>query len=303
MKKIYLTFLCFAFGACSAISADTVTFKTADDLASVLDNPEGASLSGVKGPGTAFLDLRGASQTYTLKRSFKAKENTKYLLTLNYGVGGRDVVEKNDRVPEMQTQSSNLLPGWKTMFFDAKGKLISMRNYRGMTFTHEFGTEKDVFYTPAGTTEVRIAFYLPKNESELVIRAVKFAVAPDEGALNCNPVFKYGYPGWNGFLRGSLLFQDPDGMVLDSAYGTGGEVFPLKGPGRYTLSARGKSFGGYRVVNFEQLDLAGKVIKTVSVTATPEGVSTEFSLEPNAVRGRFNVYNHLLREVRLVRVK
>ena len=300
MKNIMtLTLLCVLCTLASG--ADAVMLKTTDKLSDVVDNTKGAALTGVKGPGAAFLDLRGASQAYILKRTFKASGNRKYILTFEYGVGGCDTVEKNDRIPEIQTQSRNLLAGWKTLFFDAKGRQISMRDYAGMTFTHKSGTENDVFYTPSGTSEVRVVFYLPNNESALAIKSVKFSSAPDEGAVNCNPEFKYGYSGWNGFLRGSLLFKDAKGMVFDSAYGTGGEVFPLPGRGKYRLFARGETYGGYTVVNFEQRDKNNRLIKTLSVRGTPQGASIQFDIEPEAVYGRLNVYNHLLREVRLTR--
>lgn len=252
------------------------------------------------------LFLSGDNAAFPLTRNFPVEGKKKYLLEMTAHVDGVDVVEKNSRIPEIQVMSgASLLPGWSMEFRDSAGKLLGSRSFNGMTFISEKRqTYTDVFHAPPGAVSMRLSFRMGKNSPEhLVISSIRFQESPDEGALNCNPEFRAGYSGWNYFLRGALLMHREDGKaVFDTAYGSGGELFPLDGSGTYRLFGKGSAHGGYRVINFEQRDQNGKVIKVISLTATPQGNSVDFILEKDAVMGRLNSYNHLLEEVRVIRM-
>ncbi len=232
------------------------------------------------------------------------QENVKYLLTMDYKVLGNDVLELNDRIREIQTQSDFLLPGWQMDFYDADAKVISSRRLRGMTFIRRQGTMTDIFYAPPGAASVKVFSNVPKADNDVSVKVVSLIPAPDEQAINCNPLFLHKYAGWQGFLRGTLLRYESDGIpVFDSAYGCGGERFPLQGAGRYRLYACGEGYGYFRTVLFFQYDRNGKQIKRHSLGATVKGNKIEFDLEPEAVSGNFVVYNTLLREIRLTKIK
>lgn len=313
-----LKFLFTISGLFSAIFlyAETIKFTPESNLTEILEKTENAEIGRYPDGSESqlrlesilsskdYLRLSGANNSFVFKKEFKVIPAVKYCLVISAKQPDGDFIRENNiRVPEMQTQTSGLLPSWETVFYDKDGKEISRRNYRTMSFASRYENYSDVFYAPANAAKMKLLIKLNKLGKSLEINQISFDKCPDEKAINCNPEFKHGYSGWNGFLRGSLLMNDKTGPVFDTAYGSGGEVFPLPGKGTYKLFGRAETWGGYSVINFEQRDKDNKIIKTVSVRAKPEGNSIEFALEPNAVYGRFNVYNHLLREVRLTREK
>lgn len=299
--KNHIIFAMFFMTGVILTAQDNISFTKNTPLRDVL-NTNGESKI-VQNKDGVSLVLSGSS-SFTFKKEFSVTPGQKYKLDITAKVNGADVIEKNSRIPEIQVMSHGLLSGWKMDFFDAEGNPIGSRNYNGMTFISEKKQlYNDVFYTPKNTVKMRLTINMGSNppESLEIFSPLKLAPAPDEGAINCNPEFKYGYSGWNSFLRGALLIKLPDGKyAFDSAYGSGGEVFPIHKAGTYRIYGKAVTRGGYRVINFEQRDKNNKVIKVISLTANPNGHSIDFILQPETTQGRFNVYNHTLEEVRLM---
>lgn len=304
MKKIL--FYCIALFVAAELSAQgSITFTEGSSATDIFMYGSPGIKFGQEKDGV-YVSLPQAGGGFKFKQEFPVEGNRKYKLDIQAKVNGPDVVEKNSRVPEMQIMSHNLLPGWSMDFFDADGKAVGSRGFNGMTFTsNQKKVYTDIFYAPADAVKMVLNIRMGQNppESLQVYSPVQLALSPDEGALNCNPEFKYGYAGWNGFLRGALLLENKEGKpVFDTAYGSGGEIFPLAGPGTYRLYGKGTGHGGYRVINFYQLDKDKKTLKTLYVTALPDGNYIDFVIEKDTVYGRINSYNHLLEEVRVTRM-
>lgn len=271
-------------------------------------NLKGVSLAPAEGTKGRCLQIaRGTQGTFKLAK-LPVVVGKKNLLTFRARVVGDDVIEKNSRIDVMQAANANLLIRWQVHFLDANGKpLPKPRNFGILALVSgNWRTCTDVFYPPADAVAAQVAFVLPSGENGLMLDDVTLGPCPDEGAINCNPDFRYGpcnYAGWAHINTGGLLVEVADGQYgLDSAYGSSGEAFPLREPGTYRLSARGTVRGGFHTVDLRLCDEKGALIKTRSLSATPQGVSSDFVLPEGTASASLLVYNHILEEVRLVRM-
>ncbi len=300
MKKLWIS-LFFSFVLpLAAQSPVALAFKPSDQPGTFLAG-SGKEAAIVE---DGVLRLDGVNVEYRFKKKFPVRENARYKLELEVRSEGEDTVEKNFRVPDMLNLSRTaLFPRWNTWFYGKDGKVIVRREILpGMSIVNGgWKVCTDIFYAPPGAESMELVFRLPKNRNPIAVRKITFSAIPDDDVVNCNPDFNYGYAGWENIANGGILLIDKDGgPLLDTGYGSTSEYFPLLREGCYELYARGApGKGGYRDLNIRQYDKQGKVIRTVSLNAAPEGKSVYFVKEKDAEKGKFVVYNHLLKEVRL----
>ncbi|MEA2012150.1 MAG: hypothetical protein U9O87_03570 [Verrucomicrobiota bacterium] len=257
--------------------------------------------------GQRVIFKQGITGSFRFKK-IPIKPKLKYKLTFKAKVIGDDVIEKNPRIDTVQVVSKNILWRWAILFFDTDGKSIP----RPIQATHlclvsnQWKEYTSVFHSPPKAAYMQLIFNNYNLANGMELDNIEFGLCPDEGAINCNPDFRYGshnYAGWKEILRGGLLLDnEKDKYLFDTAYGSVGEKFPLSSDGTYRLYARGTRNGRYSVVNIFFNDINGKYLKTITVRGTPEGKYVDFVLPSKTTSAYFRVYNHLLTEVRLTKI-
>lgn len=281
------------------------------DAASYLANagklkPTQAKIRPAPGDGGNVLTLE--KETVAEFKPVPVDENVKYRLSFGVRVKGVETIEENPRLSGKIFAKQSWLPTCRALaFFDRNMKPVGPSGGGTPEFGLPFGTWFDfqrVFYPPRGAAFMQLTIDTRKAAT-VFLRNMSLETAPDEGAINVNPVFahgKYDYSGW-GSSVGCILLERHDGRVLfDSRYGSGGESFPLQQAGAYRLFAKGTTYGGYSDVILHFVGEDGKTLSTVSLHTTPKGTQKDFVLPAGTVRGRFLVYNNILEELRLTRL-
>ena len=285
--------------------ADGFERGTVQDYLETPGNARGITVAEADGTtGKCLQFARGVRGQFRLAKSAVIAE-TKYKLSFRGKLVGDDTIETNSRLDVIQVAAGHRLPGWQIHFFDADGKPLP-KPLRGAMLSSQWRPYVSVFYPPPRAVAAQVAIDLPSDDYAVLIDAMQLDACPDEGAINCNPDFRYGpqaYTGWASLATGALLVEGGGGKrALDTAYGSSSEPFPLREPGTYRLAAKGTVHGGFHTVDLRLYDENGTLIKTRSLTATPAGASSDFVLPEGTVAGSLLVYNHLLEEVRLVRM-
>ncbi|HUT10494.1 MAG TPA: hypothetical protein VMY42_08360 [Thermoguttaceae bacterium] len=234
----------------------------------------------------------------------KVKPSTKYTLKLEAAFQGDvESIEENPRF-EIFTrlgQTSTRLPSRDIRFFDAAGKPVGRSMVYAMPFKNR-RIDQDIFYTPADAASARISLASGKGV-RLVLSQLSFAEADDEAALNVNPTFQlgpYNYSGWQSISAGGQLIEREGKTILDTKYGSTGQMIPLSEPGTYAFSAKATANGYNSVVIVRVYDALGKELMRSSTRRY--GPRTYFVPPKNAAYASFLVYSCLLEEVKLLRV-
>ncbi|HOF87269.1 MAG TPA: hypothetical protein PLZ36_04060 [Armatimonadota bacterium] len=197
---------------------------------------------------------------------------------------------------------------WRVSFADAEGKALPVsRGFGHLALVFgDWHPYTDVCYTPANAAAMEFAVVLPNGENGVLLDDWALGPCPDEGAINCNPDFRYGpcsYTGWASLNTGALFVKVGEGKYgLNTAYGSSSEPFPLREPGTYRLYARGAARGGFRTVDLRIYDAKGALIKILNIVGLPNGNSVDVLLPDGAAAGSLLVYHHILEEVRVMRV-
>jgi hypothetical protein len=234
----------------------------------------------------------------------KVKPSVKYTLTLEAAFGGDvESIEENPRF-EIFTrpgQASTHLPSREIRFFDAAGKPTGRSMVYAMPFKNR-RTYQDIFHTPADAISARISLASGKGV-RLVLSQLSLAETDDEAVLNVNPTFQlgpYNYSGWQSISAGGQLIEREGKTILDTKYGSTGQMIPLSEPGTYAFSAKATANGYNSVVIVRVYDALGKELMRSSTRRY--GPRTYFVPPKNAAYASFLVYSCLLEEVRLLRV-
>jgi hypothetical protein len=257
--------------------------------------------------GKIIVFKKGVIGTFRFEKVV-VKPQIKYKLTFNAKVIGDDVIEKNSRINLVQVASKNILWQWAVDFFDAEGKAIpiSIQASHLRLVSNQWKEYTTVFYTPLKAAYMQLVLSNRNPTNGMELDELKFGICPDEGAINCNPDFRYGsynYTGWKEILSGGLLFDLGNGKYqFDTAYGSIGESFPLSVPGTYRLYARGSGYGRYQVVLLFLCNSKGQTLKNIVLRGAPEGKYVDFTLPEKTAFAYFRVYQHLLEEIRLTRL-
>ena len=237
-------------------------------------------------------------------RDVSVKAGTKYTLKLEAAFEGDvESIEENPRFEIFARlgQTGARMPSRRVQFLDAAGKptgralAYAMPSKCGRTY-------EDVFYTPTGAAIARISLASGKGV-RLALSTLSVAETDDEGALNVNPAFRLGpsnYSGWRHIAAGGRLIQRDGKTILDTKYGSTGQMIPLARPGTYALSAIATGNGYNSVVSVRVHDRQGKTLMKTSTRRY--GPRCYFVLPKNAAYASLLVYSCLLEEVRLVRV-
>jgi hypothetical protein len=164
---------------------------------------------------------------------------------------------------------------------------------------HDYVAE---FYVPTKATTVPIAISSGK-EIRLLLAKASLVEASVDATLNINPTFALepvNYAGWMNIATGGQLIQREGKTILDTKYGTTGQMIPLTQPGTYAISATAIGNGYNSIVIIRVYDADGKELMRSSTRRY--GPPTYFVPPPEVVYASFLVYSCLLEEVRLVRV-
>ena len=248
------------------------------------------------------------------------QENTKYSLAFRGKFEGDETIEENPRLELLLIIRRGgsawnppgggawSLPTRKIVFYDADKKIISVI-YKRMLFGkwHKY---RDVFYSPRKAAFMQLSFMSGNNDGVFYMDDVKFALAPDEGAININPTFSYGkynYSGWRRKFNGAGLLELENGeVVFDTAYGSVSKTFPLSKPGTYSLFIKKKlCYGWYNAVILRFLNSENRSIDRIHIrgrNSKPKDLQKYYILPKGARRGQFLVYNTILDEIRFFRV-
>ncbi len=234
----------------------------------------------------------------------KIEPATKYTLTIEAGFEGTaESIEENSRfaILNQPGKFNPLLPSHEIKFFDAANKPVGT----SLRFGHPFRNTRlytNIFYSPQSAASARIILK-SGSESLLKVTRISFAKTPDEKALNSNPGFqlgKHNYSGWKNIASGGELIEQNGNAVLDTKYGSTGEMIPLTESGTYGFSALATPNGHNSTVIIRVYDADGKELMR---SATRKyGPLTYFVPPKEAVAASFLVYSCLLEEVRLIRV-
>jgi len=237
-------------------------------------------------------------------RDMTVKPATKYTLSLTAAFEGDvESMEDNPRfeIFSRPGKTAPRLPSRQIQFLDAAGKPAGRPLVYAMPFRSR-RTYQDVFHTPPDAAIARVALTSGKGV-RLVLSRLEIAETLDEAALNANPAFRLGpwnYSGWRNIADGGRLIERDGKTVLDTKYGSTGEMIPLSAPGTYALSAIATGNGYNSVVILRVYDRQGKMLMHASTRSY--GPRSYFVSPKNAAYASLLVYSCLLEEVRLVRV-
>lgn len=324
MNKIY--FYLVIILACGPLCADEVVFGDNFQRGTLDTYLENAKSIGDKAVITTEKGVDVKVMKLTAPVSFilvPVNDKTKYQLTFSGRQQGVETIEENPRLSELIFNSRSFLPWYRLKFYDADRKEynkvlpcdmgcdINNSPALAMPFGqwHEY---KAVFYPPMNAAFMRFDVDTGAKGNMVSLADVKLAPAPDELAVNINPIFSYGsynYSGWSGF-NGVGRLQETEGgkTVLYSGFSAATTSFPLMEPGTYKIFTKGTgSIRNYSVFLII-IDADGKEISKIGEPvgkpkkASYEEKSSYFVLPKGAVRGYFTVYHSVLAELRLTRV-
>ncbi len=250
--------------------------------------------------------LRVAKEASAQFIDIPVDERTKYMLTLNARFDGGESAEENPHFLRFASPGgARPVVSTRELIFLNEQKVPIHTTRIGLPY-RESTPYTDVFYPPAKAKFLRLRFTAAMDDVVLFVDDIKLAKAPDEGAINANPVLgKYGpqdYSGWLNFANGASMVTLPDGTIaMDTKYGTTGMTFPISEPGAYELSVISESNGYNYSFLLRFVDENNK--STGQVSAWGHGRPIRFNLPPNTVRGQFLVYSSILKEARVVRAE
>jgi hypothetical protein len=250
---------------------------------------------------TQVMEISNASARF---HDMDVKPSSRCALRLEAAFEGDvESIEENPRFEIFSRlgQTSSRLPSREIRFCDAAGKPIGQALKYAMPFKKQ-RTYHDEFYTPADAKTARIRLASGKDV-RLLLSRLSLAEIDDETTLNVNPAFQLGpnnYSGWQNISRGGQLIQRDGKSILDSKYGSTGQMIPLSKPGTYAFSAKATSNGYNSVVIVRVYDEQGKELMRSSTRRY--GPRTYFVPPKNSAYASFLVYSCLLEEVRLIRV-
>jgi hypothetical protein len=306
------SFLLVAVAVLMAAPASAQTpFGDGFDTAALKDylepsaNAQGASVAPADGAEGKCLQLTHGAKGGFRFRQVPIEGEKKYKLSFRAKLVGDDVIERNSRIDVIQVAAGHLLPRCQVRFFDAGRKPLP--GTPGATMiSGKWSPYVIVFYAPPSAVSMQVVLNLPGSDCDVLVDDMNLESAPDEGAINCNPDLRYGshaYTGWANLATGAMLVELPGGrFAMDTAYGSSTETFPLREPGTYRLYAKGTVRGGFHTVDLRLYNAGGELIKTRSLSASQDGVSSDFVLPEGTASGSLLVYNHMLEEVRVTRM-
>ena len=285
----------------AADSPAVIADLSAGGIPSVLVGEPPAGVEAFVSDGGAGLILSGATVQL---RELIVKPAIKYTLTLEARFeGDAESIEDNSRfdIFNQPGHPNGRLPSHEIRFLDRKGKPVGQPLRYAQPFRNSH-TYEDIFYSPHGAASVQIKLASGKG-LRLIVSQLKLAETPDEGALNPNPTFGLGlsnYSGWKRIADGGDLIERNGRVVLDTKYGSTGEMIPLTEPGTYAFSAKATGNGYNSIVIIRVYDSEGKELMRTG--SRKYGPRTYFVPPKEAVAASFLVYSCLLEEVRLIRV-
>jgi hypothetical protein len=235
---------------------------------------------------------------------FKVTPSTKYTMNLKAAFEGDvESMEENPRfeIFNQMGKTSPRLPSREIRFFDDAGKPVGLPMQFAMPFKNQ-RTYQDAFYTPSDAVTAQISLTSGKD-IRLVLLQLNFEKSSEDTTLNVNPSFQLGpdnYSGWQNISSGGQLIQRDGTTILDTKYGSTGQMIPLPEPGTYAFSAKATPNGYNSVVIVRVYDASGKELMRSSTRRY--GPRTYFVPPKEAVSASFLVYSCLLEEIRLVRI-
>ena len=300
MKPILTLLIALSTNATQAAPPLEVDFSSAKAVEHLVNDASGRVHASQVG-GVHALVVADATAHF---RDVVVKPATKYTLKLDAAFEGDvESIEENPRFEVFARlgHTSPRLPSREIRFVDAAGKSTGKALVYSMPFKNR-RTYQDVFYTPRDAASARIGLASGKG-IRLVLSQLKLEETADEASLNVNPAFQLGpvnYSGWQNISAGGQLIERDGKPILDTKYGSTGQIIPLPGPGTYAISAKATSNGYNSVVILRVYDAHGE--KLMQASTRRYGPRTYFVPPKNAVTASFLVYSCLLEAVRLIRV-
>ncbi len=262
--------------------------------------------------GTSHL-LIGPNIGYVKFNTVPLSPKTKYKLTLRAYTDRTDCVESNNTALEFARSSyGRTYPEYVINIFDKAGKPLNLMLYGKIPIVYSAPIiSRDavdyvyVFYTPDAAAGMQLELRL--NRNKLFIERFKLEKECSEGAINCNPDFRYGPLNPNGWHTQTRFFQTPEGKtVAQCEYYNGSPFFLLDEHNRYSFYCKGIASGvgaSSATVNF--YNVKGIKIGTTHLFHGKDmkngGKKSGLKLPPGTFQAQVVVTNTILSEWRVTK--
>ena len=201
------------------------------------------------------------------------------------------------------------VPTMNLVFLDAEEKPIKSKE--GVFLAMPYGKWHDyrvVFFPPARAVSMKIQARSGRNTGVFYFDNIKFEpvkCAPDETLLSFDVSNPDTCGSLYGFILPTSLRTGSNGVSLvSSGYGGESSLINLNGPGRYRLTFKGDVMRNKGMISLAVLfiDADGKKIGE-AVSSKLDSEPLEFTLPQEAARIKLLIYNHMLNEIQISKLK
>jgi hypothetical protein len=316
MKKTILSSLTAFLAPLALLAADPFNDAFADKRMDVyLENAgklyEDASFKEVPGmTGKKCIAFTYDSEVDAEFNTVPVSDSRAYILSFRGQWENSETMDNNPTfeaaVDETWRYALSYMPAMNLVFFDAEEKPLKDDIFMTMPYG-KWREYKHIFFPPQGAAYMKLKIKPGKNTGVFYMDNIKFAPiknSPDEIVLS----FGDAAPDSSGFIYGfkvpALLQKGSSGkLMIDPGYGGTSSPVRIGTPGKYRLTFNGELMRskGMVSVGVVFVDFSGKKIGEASSNKL-DSEPMEFTLPKEAMRIKLSVYNHLLEEIKIIRI-